>query len=120
METSAVTNDNITVLTVKLGRQNCLAPRSIGKRSSDIKFSVPIAVACAVLHNFCIKMGDDWDDDGNPDHHCRDDDNEDVVRDGEEIRDILKEFLKLYFVYIISFALPCLYCFSFSFSINVS
>ena len=93
METSAVTNDNITVLTVKHGRQNCLAPRSIGKRSSDIKFCVPIAVACAVLHNFCIKMGDDWDDDGNPDHHCRDDDNEDVVRDGEEIRDILKEFL---------------------------
>ena len=77
METSAVTNNNITVLTVKLGRQNCLAPRSIGKRSSDIKFSVPIAVACAVLHNFCIKMGHDWDDDGNPDHHCRDDDNED-------------------------------------------
>ena len=63
------------------------------KVSSDIKFSVPITVACAVLYNFCIKMGDDWDDDGNPDHHCRDDDNEDVVRDGEEIRDILKEFL---------------------------
>ena len=53
-------------------------------------------------------MGDDWDDDGNPDHHCRDDDNEDVVRDGEEIRDILKEFilcplyLSLYHVYIVS------------------
>ena len=37
--------------------------------------------------DFCIKMGDDWDDNGNRD------DNEDVVRDGEEIRDILKEFL---------------------------
>ena len=68
--------------------------RILQKRlDSDIKFSVPIAVACAVLHNFCIKMGDDWDDDGNRDHHCRDDDNEDVIRDGEEIRDILKEFL---------------------------
>ena len=33
METSAVTNDNIRVSTVKLGRQTCLAPRSIGKRS---------------------------------------------------------------------------------------
>ena len=33
METSTVTNDNIRVLTVKLGRQTCLAPRSIGKRS---------------------------------------------------------------------------------------
>ena len=35
METSAVTNDNIRDLTVKLGRQTCLAPRSIGKRSID-------------------------------------------------------------------------------------
>ena len=60
---------------------------------SDIKFSVKIAIACAVLHNFCIKMGDEWDDDGNPDHNGRDDDSEDVVRDGEEIRDILKEYL---------------------------
>ena len=33
METSAVANDNIRVLTVKLGRETCLAPRSIGKRS---------------------------------------------------------------------------------------
>lgn len=30
---------------------------------NDIKFSVLIAVACAVLHNFLIKMGDDWDGD---------------------------------------------------------
>ncbi|XP_022797524.1 protein ALP1-like [Stylophora pistillata] len=68
--------------------------RILQKRlDSDIKFSVPIAVACAVLHNFCIKMGDHWDDDGNPDHHCRDDDSEDVVRDGEETRHIFKEIL---------------------------
>lgn len=68
--------------------------RILQKRlDSDIKFSVKIAIACAVLHNFCIKMGDEWDDDGNPDHDGRDDDNEDVVRDGEEIRDILKEYL---------------------------
>ena len=33
METSAVTNDNITVLKVKLGGQTCLAPCSIRKRS---------------------------------------------------------------------------------------
>ena len=38
-------------------------------------------------------MGDEWDDDGNPDHNDHDDNNEDVVRDGEEIRDILKEYL---------------------------
>ena len=34
METSAVTNDNMVVSTVKLGRKTCLASRSIGKRSS--------------------------------------------------------------------------------------
>ena len=34
METSAVANDNIKVLTVKPGRQTCLAPRSIGKRGN--------------------------------------------------------------------------------------
>jgi len=68
--------------------------RILQKRlDSDIKFSVPIAVACAVLHNVCIKIEDDCDDDSNPDHHCRDDNNGDVVRDGQEIRDILKEFL---------------------------
>ena len=38
-------------------------------------------------------LSNDWDEGGNPDHHCHDDDNEGVVRDGEEIRDILKEFL---------------------------
>lgn len=37
-------------------------------------------------------MGGDWDDDGNLDYYCCDDDNEDVVRDGEEIRDFFKEF----------------------------
>lgn len=68
--------------------------RILQKRlDSDIKFSAKIAIACAVLHNFCIKMGDGWHDDGNPDHNGRDDNNEDVLRDGEEIRDIVKEYL---------------------------
>ena len=57
---------------------------------SDLAFSVKTAIACAVLHNFCIKMGDDWDDDGNPDHHDCNNDNADVVRDGDKIRDMLK------------------------------
>ena len=37
-------------------------------------------------------MGDEWDDE-NPDHSDCDHDNEDVVRDGEEIKDIPKEYL---------------------------
>ena len=68
--------------------------RILQKRlDSNLAFSVKTAIACAVLHNFCIKMGDDWDDDGNPDHHDCNNDNADVVRDGDEIRDMLKEFL---------------------------
>lgn len=52
---------------------------------SVIAFSFKTAIACALLHNVCIKMGDDWDDNGNP-HHCDcHHDNRDVVRDGDEI-----------------------------------
>ena len=40
-----------------------------------------------------MKMGDDWHDDGNPDHHVCPDDNKGVAGDGDEMRDILKEFL---------------------------
>ena len=68
--------------------------RILQKRlNSDLALSVKNAIACAVLHNFCIIMGDDWDDDGSPDHHDCNNDYGDVVRDGNEIRDILKEFL---------------------------
>ena len=49
-------------------------------------------------------MGDDWDDDGNPDHHWCDDDNEDVVRDGDK-RHPQGISLTL-------FCVPCLCCFS--------
>ena len=61
-----------------------------------------IAIACAVLHNFCIKMGDEWDGDGNPDRNGRDDDSDDVVRDGEEIRDSLRNifnFIEMRFIF---------------------
>lgn len=44
--------------------------RILQKRlDSDIQFSIKTATACAVLHNFCIKIGDDWDEDGNPDRN---------------------------------------------------
>ena len=61
---------------------------------SDLRLSVKSAIACAVLHNVCIKMGDNWDDNGNPDVNCSEHiNNEHVLWDGEEIRDILKESL---------------------------
>lgn len=36
---------------------------------SEIEFSCKITVAYAVLHNFCIKARDQWDDDNGPDCH---------------------------------------------------
>ena len=58
--------------------------RILQKRlDSDIQFSVKTAIACAVLHNFCIKIGDELDEDGNPDHNDGDHDNKDVVREME-------------------------------------
>lgn len=35
---------------------------------SVIAFSFKTAIAWVLLHNVCIKMGDDWDDNGNPHH----------------------------------------------------
>ena len=69
METSAVTNDNIRLLTVKLGRQICLAPPSIRKRSKsfgdfigvlDDHFAKKIGTQCvhvSAIWNFNDHMG---------------------------------------------------------------
>ena len=53
-----------------------------------------IIVGCAVLHNFCIMNGDEWDDDDsddgndgqNPPYHA-------TLDDGDAIREILKNYL---------------------------
>ena len=50
--------------------------RVLQKRfDSGIDFAVKTAIACAVLHNLCIRWGDDWEeddnDDGNPSSKCR-------------------------------------------------
>lgn len=61
---------------------------------------VKITIACAVLHNFRIKVGDEWEDD----FYDYDDDrgnkqNNDFMQDGKDIRELLKDslifFLKL-------------------------
>lgn len=53
-----------------------------------------VNIACVVLHNFCIRAGDFWDeppdgddDDGSDDH------NDDVVGDGEHVRQILMDYV---------------------------
>lgn len=56
--------------------------------------STIIIVACAVLHNFCILAGDEWDeDDFNNDDDNGPNNNDDVLRDGDDIRELLKNSL---------------------------
>ncbi|CAH3152167.1 unnamed protein product [Porites lobata] len=50
--------------------------------------------ACAVLHNFCINAGDEWEwDDGDDDGGNDNDVN--VLRDGDDIRELLKEYIAM-------------------------
>lgn len=50
-----------------------------------------IIVACAVLHNFCILAGDEWDeDDFNNDDDNGPNNNDDVLRDGDVIRTVFE------------------------------
>ncbi|XP_068706592.1 putative nuclease HARBI1 [Montipora foliosa] len=53
-----------------------------------------IIVACAVLHNFCILHRDEWDFiDAGDDGDDRENPNDDVIGDGEAIREIIKDNL---------------------------
>lgn len=67
--------------------------RILQKRlDSRIDFAIKCTVACAVLHNICIQNGDDWDDE------CDDDNDQqnpgaNVIQDGDDIRDKLKDYI---------------------------
>lgn len=51
-----------------------------------------IVVVCVVLYNFCINVGDEWEwDDGDDDGGNDNDVN--VLRDGDDIRELLKEYI---------------------------
>ena len=52
-----------------------------------------IIVACAVLHNFCILTGDEWDDDDSDDGNDGQNPNYNLIDDGDTIREILKDHL---------------------------
>ena len=59
---------------------------------------VNISIAWAVLHNFHIKVGDEWEDD----FYDYDDDhgnkqNNDFMQDGKDIRELLKDSLIFFF-----------------------
>ena len=66
---------------------------------------VNISIAWAVLHNFRIKVGDEWEDD----FYDYDDDhgnkqNNDFMQDGKDIRELLKDSL-IFFLKLIIFCL---------------
>lgn len=60
---------------------------------SGINFAIRTAVACAVLHNICIRNGDEWEEDEDNNDSSPGDHAPNVIRDGEDIREILKDFL---------------------------
>ena len=67
--------------------------RILAKRfDSGLRFSIKCATACAVLHNFCLKLGDNWDN-GDNDEDDHGNDCNDVIGDGEDLRDFLKQYL---------------------------
>ena len=67
----------------------------------SMNFAAKTATACAVLHNFCIMNGDEWnerdDDDGDDGNVMQDRDDNDnntiILQDGDVIRDVLKEYI---------------------------
>ena len=58
-----------------------------------IPFAVRNAVASAVLHNICIRSGDEWDDEEEEDDFGPGDQAPNVIGDRDNLREILKDFL---------------------------
>ena len=66
--------------------------RILHKRlDSKINFVNKIVIACVVLHNFCLWVGDFWDEPPDDDE----DDNDDVVEYEERVRQILMSYVNL-------------------------
>ena len=70
--------------------------RILRKRlDSRISFAKKTAIACAVLHNFCLLNQDGWNDDDNddPGDQGHDNNDDDVIRDGDDVRSVLREYI---------------------------
>ena len=64
----------------------------MGMEESKVQLIAKIILACAILHNFCILHGNEWEEnDENNDHDQGD--NDEILRDGDNIREILKAYL---------------------------
>ena len=61
----------------------------LGKHfDSKINFAVKSAIACVVLHNFCTRNGDDWDERDEDDHDDGEADDRNVMQEGDNIREV--------------------------------
>ena len=60
---------------------------------SGIPFAVRNAVACAVLRNICIRSSDEWEDEEGEDDFDPGGLPPNVIPDGDNIREVLKDFL---------------------------
>lgn len=71
--------------------------RVLQKRfDSNIEFAIKPAIACAVLHNICLRNNDAWDeddDDDDDDHDLPGNIPPNAIRDGDDRRNILKDFV---------------------------
>lgn len=72
--------------------------RILGKQLDNrISFANKIAIACAVLRNFCLLNQEDWndhdDDNDNPQDQGHDNKDDDVIRDGDDVRSVLREYI---------------------------
>ena len=64
----------------------------MGMEESKVQLISKIILACAVLHNFCILHGDEWKENDENNDHDQGDNNE-VLRDGDNIKEILTAYL---------------------------
>lgn len=68
--------------------------RVLSKRlDSNLKFTIKTTIACIVLHNICLELNDDWDDDGDNRDPPDNQNNAGILQDGDQIRDLLKDFV---------------------------
>ena len=70
--------------------------RILQKRfDSTIDFAVKKALACAVLHNLCIRLGDNWEEEDNDDDNpCPPIAGPNIIRDADNMREILKDYIQ--------------------------
>ena len=53
------------------------------------------AIACAVLHNLCIRLGDNWEEEDNDDNNpCPPIAGPNIIREPDNMREILKDYIQ--------------------------